>query len=150
MVIRDKDNFVPIMAKMLTGLGYENVEILNGKSADIKAEKDNLKYCFKCRFDIDAISEKSISELFESVKGEKYDKIVFMTNSSFSPKAKKCGEAYGVELWDRNTIDRLYINVEESFIEQPEEPKRNIAPFIIIPIELVVAAALLLYWFMFK
>lgn len=150
MVIRDKDEFVPVMAKMLAGLGYENVEVLNGKSIDIKAVKDNHNYCFKCCFDIDAIKEKHISELSENVKGEKYDKVVFMTNSSFSPSAKKCGEACGIELWDRNTIDRMYINVEEGLKERPEPAKKNIVPFIAILAVVVIVVAVLAYWFLFK
>ena len=45
MIIRDKDNFLPLIAKMLTALNYDKVEMHTGKPYDITAVKDDKKYC---------------------------------------------------------------------------------------------------------
>ena len=39
MIIRDKDNFLPLIAKMLTALNYDKVEMHTGKPYDITAGK---------------------------------------------------------------------------------------------------------------
>lgn len=39
MIIRDKDNFLPLIAKMLTALNYDKVEMHTGKPYDITAVK---------------------------------------------------------------------------------------------------------------
>ena len=44
MIIRDKDNFLPLIAKMLTALNYDKVEMHTGKPYDITAVKDDKKY----------------------------------------------------------------------------------------------------------
>ena len=54
----------------------------------------------------------------EAVKKPGIDVAVFMTNSSFSSAAKKAGEAAGIELWDRNYIDRMAIGVDVE-LEKP-------------------------------
>ena len=108
MVINDKNNFVSMVARLLKGLGYSDVKENTADSAiDITAVKDGEKYCFKCRYDIDAIGSSYIKD-FAAASGN-YDKRVFVTNSSFLSAAKKLGEEQGIILWDRNTIDRMYI-----------------------------------------
>lgn len=119
MVIKDERNFVPIIARMLKGLKYQNVQIIKGepKAVDITAEKDGLKYCFGCQYAIDAIGEKKIQTFAEAAKTTHSDVLVFVTNSSFLSQAKKRGDAEGIELWERNTVDRLAIGVSENIYE---------------------------------
>lgn len=149
MIINDKNNFVPIVVKLLNGLGYKNVKETGdqSKAIDITAEKDGEKYCFKCRYDIDAIGEKAVEELERASLG--YDRAVFVTNSSFLSSAKKKGEAAGIELWDRNTVDRLTISVSENLEDRVEEVKHHRAVYVILIIVLLLAAAAV-YWFFFR
>lgn len=150
MIINDKNNFVPIVVKLLKGLGYANVKETGeqSKNIDITAEKDGEKYCFKCRYDIDAIGEKAIDELEKASSG--YDKAVFVTNSSFLSSAKKKGEAAGILLWDRNTVDRLTISVSENLEDKVEVVRHHRAVFIVIAVILILAAAAAAYWFYFR
>ncbi len=149
MIINDKNNFVPIVVKLLNGLGYKNVKETSDQSKviDITAEKDGEKYCFKCRYDIDAIGERAVEELESASLG--YDRAVFVTNSSFLSSAKKKGEAAGIELWDRNTVDRLTISVSENLEDKVEEVKHHRAVYVILIIVLLLAAAAV-YWFFFR
>lgn len=150
MIINDKNNFVPIVVRLLNGLGYKNVKETGDQSEyiDITAEKDGEKYCFKCRYDIDAIGEKAVGELEKAASG--YDKAVFVTNSSFLSSAKKKGEAAGILLWDRNTVDRLTISVSENIEDKVEVVKHHRAVFVVIVIVLLLAAAAAAYWFYFR
>ena len=142
MVIRDKENFTPMIARLLESLGYENVQIHNGEGIDISAVKDGEKYCFVCRYDIEAIGEKRIDNLIELAKSGGYDKKVYVTNSSFISSAKKKGEKENVLLWDRNTVDRLAIGaVDSPFEEEVVVKKSHIGLIIGILIGLVCVAA---------
>ena len=138
MVINDKNNFVSMVARLLKGLGYSDVKENAADSAiDITAVKDGEKYCFKCRYDIAAASGN-------------YDKRVFVTNSSFLSAAKKLGEEQGIILWDRNTIDRMYIGVSDSLEDRREVVNGSKAPYIIAGVIAAVVIIAVVYWFMFK
>lgn len=149
MIINDKNNFVSIVVRLLVGLGYQDVTQTGEetKAIDITAKKDGEKYCFKCRYDIDAIGEKAVEELEKASTG--YDKAVYVTNSSFLSSAKKRGEAAGILLWDRNTVDRLTISVSENLEDKVDPPKSSKALYVILILILLVAAVAV-YWFFFK
>ena len=152
MVIRDKENFLPIIKKMLEALGYEKVEKQEGKGIDYTAQKDGERYCFKCSYEIDAVGEKKVAELIEAAKGGNYDHMVYITNSSFISSAKKKGDAANVMLWDRNTVDRMTIGIaDETLEEQPEEkksPAHIIVPIAAAVVLCVVAAVLYMKFFL--
>lgn len=144
MKINDENNFVTMMAKMIEGLGYENVKVCTGKEADITAMKDGERYGFQCRYAIDAIGTGKIEEFYEDAKDCGYDRLVYMTNSSFQAGAKQAALANGMELWDRNTVYRLYIGVHDNIEDKVEEIKKNngfIAGVIIVAAILVILAA---------
>lgn len=151
MIINDKKNFVPIVARLLTGLGYTNVkENEEGSLIDITADKDGERWCFKCRYDIDAISASNISEFASAAKSAGYDNRVYVTNSSFLSAAKRTGEENGVVLWDRNTIDRLYIVVSDNLEDKVELPRRSKAGYIIAAVVVVLLALAAAYWFFLR
>lgn len=81
MIIRDKDNFLPLIAKMLTALNYDKVEMHTGKPYDITAVKDDKKYCFKCQYDIDAVGTAAMKEFVDGTKDMSHDARAFITNS---------------------------------------------------------------------
>ncbi|MGN0379864.1 MAG: restriction endonuclease [Butyrivibrio sp.] len=149
MVINDKNNFKPMIVKLLNGLGYENVRENTGDSAiDITAEKDGEKYGFRCKYDIDAIGEKEMDAVV-AVAGN-YDKAVYVTNSSFISGAKKKGEANGILLWDRNTIDRMSIPMAEKIDDEVVKEKKSHTALIVTIILIVLIAAAVAYWYFFK
>ncbi|MDD6339011.1 MAG: restriction endonuclease [Butyrivibrio sp.] len=144
MIINDKKNFLDIIAKVLHGLGYSNVKKQeNGK--DITADKDHVKYIFRCKYDIDAIGAKYIEEFAGNVNG--YDKMVYVTNSSFIPAAKNSAESNNIELWDRNVVDRLSIAMHEDIVDEIVEKKKFPVVPVVIAIVLTVAIAFVLWKF---
>lgn len=73
-----------------------------------------------------------------------------MTNSSFLSAAKKLGEEQGIILWDRNTIDRMYIGVSDSLEDRREVVNGSKAPYVIAGVIAAVVIIAVVYWFMFK
>lgn len=153
MVIRDENNFVKMVAKMIEGLDYQNVHMQEGKSSaiDITADKDGETYCFKCQYDIDAVGAGKVQALIDEYKSSNYDKAVFVTNSSFISAAKKVSEENGIILWDRNTIDRLYVGVSEPLEETVHEKASGGYGVLIAVIAVIVLiAAAAIYYFFFR
>lgn len=151
MKINNAANFTQIIVKLLKCLGYTDVKEVSEDGIDITASKDNEKYCFKCQYDIDAIGEKKMQSLCDAFKKGKYDKAVFVTNSSFISSAKKLGEKEGVLLWDRNTVDRMAIGISESLEDEIAEPKRYTGMIVGIGAAvLLVVVAALVYFFVIR
>ena len=151
MIIHDKNNYVDMMARILEALGYQDVKQNSGDNlVAITAKKDGKAYAFACRYDIDAISGSVMEAFIDAAKKPGVDVLVFMTNSSFSSAAKKAGEAAGVELWDRNHIDRISIGVDVEF-EQPvvkRKSNRKIYIAVAAVVAVILVAALVLYFVM--
>ena len=140
-----------MMARILEALGYQDVKQNSGDNlVAITAKKDGRTYAFACRYDIDAISGSVMEAFIDAAKKPGVDVLVFMTNSSFSSAAKKAGEAAGVELWDRNHIDRISIGVDVEF-EQPvvkRKSSRKIYIAVAAVVAVILIAALVLYFVM--
>lgn len=153
MKINNADNFTHIIVKFLKALGFENVKETDSseEGIDITAQKDKESYCFKCQYDMDAISEKKMDALCKVYETGKYDKAVFVTNSSFISGAKKRGESAGVLLWDRNTVDRMAIGIAESLEDKVVETKKNPGIFIgAIAVAAVIIIALAVYFLIIR
>lgn len=149
MIINSKENFVPMIAKLLKGLKYENIKVNDGDNPDIDitAEKDGIKYSFKCRYDIDAIREKYIQKLVDATKRTNTEKAVFVTNSSFLSSAKSLGDKEGILLWDRNHVDRLAIGISEKLDDPLPEEKNNKGLFVCIFLLLLLCLAAGFYYY---
>ncbi len=149
MIIHDKNNYVDMMIRILEALGYQEVKKNGGDNiVAITAKKEGRTYAFACRYDIDAISGSTMEAFIGAAKKPGVDVMVFMTNSSFSSAAKKAGETAGVELWDRNYIDRISIGVDVEF-EQPVVKRRSSKKIYIAVaavIAVILVAALVLYF----
>lgn len=149
MIINDKDNYTEIMTRFVSALGYTDVKSAGNDSVvSIVAKKDGKVYAFACRYDIDAISGAAMEEFIRTAKKPGVDVLVFMTNSSFSSAAKKAGDAAGVELWDRNYIDRIAIGVDAR-LEEPvykEVSHRKVYIAVAVVAVIVLAAAVVLYF----
>lgn len=150
MKINNADNFVHIIAKLLKCLDYTDVKETGGDSGiDITASKDGKTYCFRCLYDIEAISEKKMKVLSDAYKSSRFDVAVFVTNSSFISAAKKLGEQEGILMWDRNTIDRMSIGISESIEDKVDIPKSHTGLIVAIAVPVVVIIAIVLIYFKF-
>ncbi len=154
MKINNANNFTHIIAKLLRGLGYEDVTEVNPakEGVDIVASKEGVKYCFKCQYDIDAVGEKKVEALIKAFRNGKYDKAVFVTNSSFISAAKRRGESEGVLLWDRNTVDRLSISIAESLEDKvaPQRQKPSLLVWVFVALAVLLLIAAGVYYFVFR
>lgn len=153
-----QSTFAPLLPKRSTLMSFATsvvsvmIEEENeaGSAIDITAEKDGGRYCFKCRYDIDAIGAKSISDFAEAAKSAGYDNRIYVTNSSFLSAAKRAGEEKNVTLWDRNTIDRMYIGVSDSLEDKVVPVRRSKAAYVVAAVVILVIAAAAVYWFVFR
>lgn len=151
MKINNAANFTQIIVKLLKCLDYSDIKEVSEEGIDIIATKDGKKYCFKCQYDIEAIGEKKMETLCAAFKKGKYDKAVYVTNSSFISAAKKLGEKEDVLLWDRNTVDRMAIGISESLEDEVVEPKSRLGLYIGIGAGvLLLVAAALVYFFVIR
>ncbi len=151
MVINNSEQFIPMIEKMLVALGFESVVNVENKAYDLTAVKDGEKYCFKCTYEIDAVGEKKVAALIDAAKNEKFDKMVYVTNSSFISSAKKKGDAEGVLLWDRNTVDRMAIGIaDQPLVEEVIEKKSALPVIIPVAVVVVLAALAAVYFFVLK
>lgn len=151
MIIHDKNNYMDMMYKLLNALGYKDMK-KNAEDSIVSmtGKKDGKTYVFACRYDIDAINGSVMEEFINAAKKPGVDVLVFMTNSSFSTSAKKAGDAAGVELWDRNYIDRMSIGVDVEYEKPVVKEKSHLKLYIAIAAVVVVVliAALALYFFL--
>lgn len=152
MKINNSDNFVNMIAKLLKLLDYNDVkETGSNDGIDITASKDGKTYCFRCLYDIEAISEKKMQVLRDAYKSSRYDVAVFVTNSSFVSSAKKMGEQAGILMWDRNTIDRMSISVSENIEDKVAPPKRSTGLMIgLAAVGVAVIVAAVVYFFFIR
>ncbi len=151
MIIHDKNNYMDMMYKLLNALGYKDMKKDTEDSiVSMTGKKDGKTYAFACRYDIDAINGSVMEEFINAAKKPGVDVLVFMTNSSFSTSAKKAGDAAGVELWDRNYIDRMSIGVDVEYEKPAVKEKSHLKLYIAIAAVVVVVliAALALYFFL--
>ena len=82
-------------------LEIEKLSNFDKNGADILALKNNIRYAFKCKYFTKPVG---ISAVKEVIKGSTYHYArvpVVVTNSTFNDNAKKHGELYNVQLWDR-------------------------------------------------
>ncbi len=151
MIVNSKDNFTDIAVQLLNGLGFADIQKMGEDSIiDITATKDGSKYAFKCKYDIDAISEKDMRSFLDSTGfGGRYDKLVYITNSSFAVSAKRLAESEGIELWDRNTFDRMTITIADKIEDAPVKARSHTGLIILFIIFLVIVICAGLYYYFF-
>ena len=150
-MISDNEHFVELMYKMIEKLGYNDIKKNDEEGIyTITAKKDGKTYLFACKYHIDAISGNDMQLFIDSAKKTKADLYVFMTNSSFSSSAKKLANAEGVELWDRNYIDRMMIGIDIEMEHPKVKKKNNTALFVVAGVVAVVLIAMVVLYFLQK
>lgn len=139
MIINNSENYAEIIYKLVSHLGFTELKRERSDKVDFSAVKDGKKYCFTCMYHIDAISGKNMEEFIDACGKLGSCVPVFVTNSSFSSSAKKLGDAAGVELWDRNYVDRLSVGIDATLEEVVSKKKSKLSPWTIVIIAVAVA-----------
>lgn len=150
MIINDKEHFSAIIEKLISLIGYTEIKRENSEYIDFTAVKDGKKYCFVCKYDIDAISGKKMEDFIEASSKLGNVTPVFVTNSSFSSTAKKLGDSKGVELWDRNFVDRLAIGIDAPLEDETIKKKSSVSPVMIAVVAVLVVIVLAVVMFYLK
>lgn len=101
-------------ADLLKKSGFNKVEVTpasNDQGVDILADKDGIKYAFQCKNYSTPLGNTPVQEVGAGKVYYKCHVGVVMTNSTFTKGAIELAKATGVLLWDGNTIEKMFSNV---------------------------------------
>lgn len=113
----DGHDFEYFCANLLEENGYENVEVTKGsgdQGIDIIAYKEEIKYGIQCKCYASDIGNKAVQEAFAGKAFYGCHIAVVLTNRCFTKSAKELAEKNGVLLWDRNKLNSLIENYNDS------------------------------------
>lgn len=103
-------------ANILRTSGYENVEVTRGSGdhgVDVIAVKSGIKYAVQCKRFSGGVGNKAVQEIYFGKSYYHCHVGIVMTNSYFTPAAKKAAEEAGVILWDGGFL-RKYISQNDN------------------------------------
>lgn len=104
------EEFEEYLAAHFRKLGYK-VKLTpksNDFGADLILTKEGRKIVVQAKRYREKIGVKAVQEIIGAKGYYKADKMMVLSNSFYTSGAKKLAEANEVELWDRNTINRLF------------------------------------------
>ncbi len=104
------EEFEEYLAAHFRNLGYK-VKMTpksNDFGADLILTKENKKIVVQAKRYQSKIGVKAVQEIIGAKGYYKADKMMVVSNNFYTSGAKKLAEANDVELWDRNTINRLF------------------------------------------
>lgn len=102
--------FEHFCAELLQKNGFSNVSVTPGsgdQGVDILAEKSGIKYAIQCKNFASALSNTPVQEVNAGKQFYNCHVGVVLTNSTFTPGAKKLADATGVLLWDRVELQKM-------------------------------------------
>ena len=102
--------FEEYVGGLLARDGYIHVEVTRGsgdQGVDVLAQRDGVSYAIQCKHYRAKISNKAVQEAYAGAEFYGCDVPVVLTNSSFTPSAEELADEIGVELWDRDELNRL-------------------------------------------
>lgn len=102
--------FEDYVGQLLTRVGYLHVEVTRGsgdQGVDVLAERDGSSYAIQCKHYQGKISNKAVQEAYAGAEFYGCDVPVVLTNSYFTASAEELADEIGVELWDRDELNRL-------------------------------------------
>lgn len=106
----DGHDFERFTAELLKRLGYERVEVTPGsgdQGVDVIAVKDGKKYAIQCKRYGQKLGNKPIQEVHAGKTIYGCSVAVVLTNNYFTEGGKEAARALGVELWDRDKLERM-------------------------------------------
>ncbi|MGN8800385.1 restriction endonuclease [Candidatus Merdisoma sp. HCP28S3_D10] len=102
--------FEEYVGELLVKDGYIHVEVTRGsgdQGVDVLAERDGVSYAIQCKHYQAKISNKAVQEAYAGAEFYGCDVPVVVTNSYFTPSAEELADEIGVELWDREELNRM-------------------------------------------
>lgn len=102
--------FEEYVGDLLVKDGYIHVEVTRGsgdQGVDVLAERDGVSYAIQCKHYQAKISNKAVQEAYAGAEFYGCDVPVVVTNSYFTPSAEELADEIGVELWDREELNRM-------------------------------------------
>ncbi len=102
--------FEEYVAELLARNGFIHVEVTRGsgdQGVDILAQRDGVSYAVQCKHYTSKIPNKAVQEAYAGAKFYGCEVPVVLTNNYFFPSALELGDEIGVELWDREELQRL-------------------------------------------
>lgn len=97
-------------AKLLKLNGFKNVEVTRGSGdhgIDILAQKDKKTYAIQCKCYSSNVGNSAVQEAYAGKTIYGQDIAVVLTNRYFTTQAKEEAKILGVELWDRDYLNKL-------------------------------------------
>lgn len=107
--------FEEFVADLLRKLGYERVKVTPGsgdQGVDVIASKDGKKYAIQCKRYSQKLGNKPVQEAHAGKTIYGCSVAVVITNNYFTEGGKEAAQALGVELWDRDTLQRMLTYAE--------------------------------------
>ena len=106
--------FEEFIAKLFIKMGYSayTTKTSGDQGIDVIAEKNGIKYGIQAKCYSNSVGNSAVQE---AVAGKSFygcDKIIVITNNSYTKSAIELATANGVILWDRNILKEklVYIN----------------------------------------
>lgn len=120
----DAPAFKRLVANMLKKNGYTCVRQADADNlgADIVAAKDGQTVVFRCKSNKRRVGVQTVQELLSALQGYGAASGVVVTNSFFTPDAKRLADSRSVALWDRNVLNRMLGSDSRSKIRK--EPRK--------------------------
>lgn len=106
----DGHAFEHFCAEVLRKNGFSNVSVTPGsgdQGVDILAEKSGIKYAIQCKNYSSALGNTPVQEVNAGKQFYHCHVGVVLTNSTFTPGAKKLADATGTLLWDRTELQKM-------------------------------------------
>ena len=107
--------FEKYTVRLLKSNGYTNVEKTKTSGdygIDVTARKDGKKYAFQCKCYQGKVGVHAVQEAFSGAKMYRADVAAVITNSTFTPNARKMAKEIGVLLIDRDRLEKLMKKAE--------------------------------------
>ena len=95
---------------LLLANGFDRVEVTKASGdygADVIAWKDDIKYAIQCKKFSGSVGTKAVQEVIGSMSIYNCHVGVVLTNSTFTPNAKKLASQNKILLWDREKLKEM-------------------------------------------
>ena len=95
---------------LLLANGFDKVEVTKASGdygADVIAWKDDIKYAIQCKKFSGSVGTKAVQEVIGSMSIYNCHVGVVLTNSTFTPNAKKLASQNKILLWDREKLKEM-------------------------------------------
>ena len=90
------------------GYGVKFTKATGDQGVDLVATKDGVKYAIQCKRYDSKLGNAPVQQVYAGAKIYDCSVPIVMTNSFFTPGAKRAASVTGVQLWDRNVIIDLH------------------------------------------